>query len=190
MAENVKKWYVLVAMSGKEKTVRDYLEKEIKNEKDTEFGKNVFQVIVPVEKYRTTVAGKSVIKERTYLPGYVLVEASLVGEVAYKLRNTPDVFLFVGEKRKNGQIIGAPAALRQNEVNRILGRAEEMPEDEISMECPYTEGESVKVKEGPFAGFSATVEEINLEKRKLKVKVKIFGRPTPLELGYEQVEKE
>lgn len=175
------KWYVLRAISGKEGKVKEYIEAEIKQ---GDFGKFVSQVLVPTEKVVQVRNGKRIVKERNHLPGYVLVEAALVGEVAPMLRNTPNVLGFLGESNSN------PTPLRQSEVNRLLGSVDELldvPEDVL---IPYEVGESVKVTEGPFSGFSALIEEVNNEKKKLKVMVKIFGRKTPLELGFMQVEKE
>ena len=127
--------------------------------------------------------GKKVLKERSYLPGYVLIEAALVGEVAHVLRNTPNVIGFLGGTDN-------PQSLRESEVNRILGKVDELQETGEDFSIPYYVGESVKVNHGPFSGFSAVIEEVNNEKKKLKVMVKIFGRKTPLELGFMQVEKE
>jgi transcriptional antiterminator NusG len=123
------------------------------------------------------------VKERTYLPGYVLVEAALVGEVAHHLRNTPNVLGFLG-------CLDNPTPLRQAEVNRILGTVDNLQEITEDTSIPYEVGETVKVAEGPFSGFAGIIEEVNSEKKKLKVMVKIFGRKTPLELGFMQVEKE
>ena len=111
-------------------------------------------------------------------------KAALVGEIPVLLRNTPNVFGFLGESNSN------PTPLRQSEVNRLLGAVDEMQDVPEEVLIPYAEGETVKVTEGPFSGFSAVIEEVNNEKKKLKVMVKIFGRKTPLELGFMQVEKE
>ena len=127
--------------------------------------------------------GKKIVKERSYLPGYVLVEAALVGEVAHHLRNTPNVIGFLGGSEN-------PVPLRQSEVNRILGTVDELQDAGEELNIPYVVGETVKVNYGPFSGFSGIIEEVNTEKKKLKVMVKIFGRKTPLELGFMQVEKE
>ena len=179
MSEIEKKWYVLRAVSGKESKVKEYLDADIKH---SELGEYVSQVLIPTEKVYQVRNGKKIVKERSYLPGYVLVEAALVGEVAHHLRNTPNVIGFLG-----GQ--DHPVPLRQSEVNRILGTVDEL--QEVSEESiPYTVGETVKVSVGPFSGFSGIIEEVNTEKKKLKVMVKIFGRKTPLELGFMQVEKE
>ena len=181
MAEIEKKWYVLRAISGKEKSVRDYLEKEIKN---TNLGKYVSQVVVPTEK---VMGAKKKIIERMYLPGYVLVEAALVGEVPHTLSNTPNVIGFLTDNpKKRDEYV----SLRQNEVNRILSKMEEVPDFGNEASYDFIIGESVKVNDGPFTGFSGTIEEVNAERQKLKVMVKICGRKTPLELDFSQVEKE
>ena len=180
MSETGKKWYVLRAISGKESKVKEYLEADIKN---SGLGDYVSQVLIPTEKVYQVRNGKKVVKERTYLPGYVLVEAALVGEVAHHLRNTPNVLGFLGG-------LDNPTPLRPAEVSRILGTVDELQEVTEEVAIPYEVGETVKVTEGPFSGFNGIIEEINAEKRKLKVMVKIFGRKTPLELGFMQVEKE
>jgi transcriptional antiterminator NusG len=181
MAETEKKWYVLRAVSGKEGKVKEYLEAAIKH--DPLLASHVGQVILPTEKYAMMRNGKRVIKERLYLPGYVLVEADLQGEVAHTLRFMPNVLGFLGG-------LDNPSPVRQSEVNRILGNAEESAVETAEMAIPFCVDETVKVTEGPFSGFSGVIEEVNAEKHKLKVMVKIFGRKTPLELAYSQVEKE
>ena len=180
MSEIEKKCHVLRAISGKESKVKEYLEADIKNSDLAEY---ISQVLIPPEKVYQVRNGKKIVKERSYLPGYVLVEAALVGEVAHHLRNTPNVIGFLGG-------LDNPTPLRQSEVNRILGTVDELQESGEELSIPYTVGETVKVTEGPFSGFSGLIEEVNGEKKKLKVMVKIFGRKTPLELGYMQVEKE
>ncbi len=180
MSEISKKWYVLRAISGKESKVKEYLDADIKN---SNLGEFVSQVLIPTEKVYQVRNGKKVVKERTYLPGYVLVEAALVGEVAHRLRNTPNVLGFLGG-------LDNPTPLRQAEVNRILGTVDELQDITEDTNIPYEVGETVKVAEGPFSGFNGIIEEVNTEKKKLKVMVKIFGRKTPLELGFMQVEKE
>jgi transcriptional antiterminator NusG len=180
MSDVEKRFYVLRAISGKENKVREYLEAELKN---TDLGEYVSQVLIPTEKTFTVRNGKKVMKERAYLPGYVLVEAVLVGEVAHRLRNIPNVIGFLGGSDN-------PEPLRPTEVNRILGTVDELQEQQGDLDVQYFVGESVKVAFGPFSGFSGVIEEVHSEKKKLKVMVKIFGRKTPLELGYMQVEKE
>ncbi|MDR1810476.1 MAG: transcription termination/antitermination protein NusG [Prevotella sp.] len=180
MTEIEKKWYVLRAVSGKENKVKEYLEAEMKK---SELGKYISQVLIPTEKTYIVRGGKKVLREKPYLPGYILIEAALVGEVVHELRNINYVSGFLPDAAN-------PQPLRQSEVNRILGTMDELDEQEGEMDIQYFTGESVKVTNGPFSGFSGIVEEVNTEKKKLKVMVKIFGRKTPLELTYMQVEKE
>lgn len=175
------KWYVLKAVSGKEGKVKEYIDLGIKN---GHFGENVSQVLIPTEKVvYTTPTGKRTVKERNSMPGYVLVEARLVGEIAQDLRYTPNVLGFLGG-------MDHPESLRQSEVNRILGSIDEMETEGQEVLPEYQVGDSIKVIEGPFNNFSGVVKEINVEKKKLTVAVKVFGRETPLELGYMQVTKE
>ncbi len=175
------KWYVVRAISGKEKKVKQYIDQEISRLKLTDYVK---QVLVPTEKIYQIRNGKKVSKERNMLPGYVFVEAILTGEIPHIIQNITGVIQFLGPKNE------APAPLRQSEINRILGKMDEAAESEAMMAVPYVVGETVKVIDGPFSSFSGVIEEINEEKKKLKVSVKIFGRKTPLELSYMQVEKE
>jgi transcriptional antiterminator NusG len=157
MSEQVKKWYVVRAISGNEKKVKQYLEHEIANLHLQDY---ISQVLIPMEKVYMIRNGKKVSKERNFFPGYVLIEAALSGEIPHIIRNIPGVLGFLGAK-------GEPHPLRPSEV-----------------------GETVTVIDGPFNSFSGVIEEINEEKKKLKVMVKIFGRKTPLELGFMQVQKE
>ena len=180
MGEQVKKWYVVRAMSGSEKKVKQYLESEISRLGLQDF---ISQVLIPTEKVYTVRNGKKVAKERNYLPGYVLVEANLTGEIPHTIRNIPGVLGFLGSKDE-------PVPLRPAEVNRILGKVDELTEQGAELAVPFIVGESVVVTDGPFNSFSGIIEEINEEKKKLKVMVKIFGRKTPLELSFMQVTKE
>ena len=173
------KWYVLRAISGKENKVKEYIDIEIKN---TDLGQFVAQVLIPTEKVMSVRGGKKVSKERSYLPGYVLIEANLSGEIQHRLRNIPNVLGFLGDS--------APSPIRQSEINRILGTVDELQESGEEMLTPFYVGENVKVINGPFSGFSGTIEEVSNDKKKLKVMVLIFGRKTPLELSFTQVEKE
>ncbi len=182
MSENSKKWYVLRAIGGKEKKVKEYIENEIAV---GDLKGYVDQVLIPTEKVYQIRNGKKISKERNFFPGYVLIEAALVGEVTHTLRNFPNVIGFLGDTKG-----GDPVPMRQSEVNRILGRVDELAETDEEINIPYVVGETVKVIDGPFNGFNGTIEEINEEKKKLKVMVKIFGRKTPLELSFMQVEKE
>ena len=181
MAQTGKKWYVLRAVSGKEGKVKEYLEALMK--KDELLAANVGEILLPTEKYAQLRNGKRVVKEKLFLPGYVLVEANLQGEVAHTLRFMPNVLGFLGG-------LDNPTPVRQADINRILGTAEDITIKSEDVAIPFTVDEAVKVTDGPFNGFSGIVEEVNAEKRKLKVMVKIFGRKTPLELSYTQVEKE
>jgi len=181
MAETEKKWYVLRAVSGKEAKVKEYLEAAIKH--DEKLSAHVGQVLLPTEKYAVLRNGKRVVKEKLYLPGYVLVEADLKGEIAHTLRFMPNVLGFLGG-------LDNPTPVKQAEVNRILGNADDTIIDNTGGDVPYVIDETVKVIDGPFSGFSGVVEEVNAEKKKLKVMVKIFGRKSPLELSFGQVEKE
>lgn len=178
--EAVKKWYVLRAVSGKEAKVKEYIEAEIKHNKL--LATYVSQVAIPTEKYAVLRNGKRVVKEKISLPGYVLVEAQLVGDVAHTLRFMPNVLGILGG-------LDAPTALKQVEVNRLLGMDDEQPE-EPQVDIPYVVNDTVKVTDGPFSGFTGVIEEVNTDKHKLKVMVKIFGRKTPLELSFMQVTKE
>ncbi len=181
MAETGKKWYVLKAVSGKEAKVKEYLEALMRN--NPALANNVGEILLPTEKYAQLRNGKRVVKEKLFLPGYVLVEARLDGEVAHTLRFIPNVLGFLGGMDK-------PSPVRQADINRILGSAEDTAIKSEELEIPFVLAEAVKVTDGPFSGFSGVIEEVNTEKRKLKVMVKIFGRKTPLELGFNQVEKE
>ncbi len=180
MSEQAKKWYIVRAISGQEKKVKQYIENEIKR---LELEELVSQVVVPTEKVYQIRKGKKISKERNYFPGYVLVEAIFDGEIAHIIKHIPGVLGFLGSK-------GEPVPMRQAEVNRILGKVDELSEKGEELNIPYIVGEMVKVIDGPFNSFSAVIEEINEEKKKLKVMVKIFGRKMPLELSFLQVEKE
>ena len=166
MAEMKKRWYVLRTIGGKEKKVKEYIENEIASLGLQDY---VSQVLVPAEKVYQVRNGKKYSSERNLYPGYVLIEAALVGEIPHILRDITNVIGFLGETKG-----GDPVPMRQPE--------------EISI--PYFVGESVKVTDGPFNGFTGVIEEVNSDKKRLKVIVKIFGRKTPLELSFMQVEKE
>lgn len=177
-----KQWYVLRAVSGQEKKVKTYIESEIERLKLED---QVLQVLIPTEKVFEMRNGKKKIRERSFLPGYVLLEADLAGEIVQVIRDVPGVIGFLGAEKGE-----KPVPLRPAEVNKILGKVDEMNEMGEVLEDPFVIGEPVKVMAGPFNGFSGTVEEIYEDKKKLKVMVKIFGRNTPVELNYYQVEKE
>ena len=182
MGDIKKRWYVVRAVSGKEKKVKEYLDLEISRLKLEDF---VEQVLIPTEKVFQIRNGKKIMKEKSYLPGYVLIEAALVGEVSHVIKSIPNVIGFLGTEKG-----GEPVPIRMSEVNRILGKVDELSETEEEMKIPFVLGESVKVIDGPFNNFSGVIDDINEEKKKLKVMVKIFGRKNLLELSYMQVAKE
>ncbi|WP_010250592.1 transcription termination/antitermination protein NusG [Myroides injenensis] len=178
---SVKKWYVIRAVSGQENKVKNYIETEISRLGLSDY---LSQVLVPTEKIVTVKDGKKKTTERVYFPGYVMIEAALTGEVPHVIKTITGVIGFLGETKG-----GDPVPLRESEVNRMLGRVDELSVKVDTGVIPYELGDSVKVIDGPFNGFDGVVENINEEKRKLEVMVKIFGRKTPLELNFTQVEK-
>ncbi|MDD3458029.1 MAG: transcription termination/antitermination protein NusG [Weeksellaceae bacterium] len=177
-----KKWYVLKTVSGQELKIKAYIEDEIEYHKLQDY---IGQIVVPMEKVIQIKNGKKVQKEKVYYPGYVMIEAELKGEVPHIIKSIPGVISFLSATKG-----GEPIPMRMSEVNKMLGRVDELAEsDENLMNIPYLVGETVKIIDGPFNGFSGTVEKINEEKRKLEVMVLIFGRKNPLELSFMQVEK-
>jgi len=176
------KWYVLRVISGKERKVKEYLDKEIARGGWSEVVKQIF---LPVEKVYKVAGGKKVIRERNYYPGYIMIEilsGKLSDDLKDIIRNTNSVIHFLGKEN--------PIALRKAEVNKMLGKMDEMADaDGVSISEPFIIGETIKIIEGPFNDFNGIIEEVNDEKKKLKVTVKIFGRSTPVELNYMQVEK-
>jgi len=177
------KWYVVRAISGKEKKSKEYIEHELQRLKLDSY---VNQVVIPTEKVFEMRGGKKRIRERSFLPGYILVEAHITPEVISAIKDVPNIIGFLSGERGRGE----PEALRDSEVNKILGKVDEMNEKGEMPEEPFIKGEPVKVISGPFNGFDGNVEEVYEDKKKLKVMVKIFGRNTPIELNYYQVEKE
>ena len=179
MAVLEKNWYVVRAVSGQENKVKTHIESEISR---LGYADYVEQVLVPTEKVPQLRNGKKINVERVFFPGYVMVKADLSGEISHIIKGISGVIGFLGETKG-----GAPTPIRKSEVNRMLGIVDELQEKVETVVIPYTEGESVN--DGPFNGFTGIVEKVNEEKRKLEVIVKIFGRKTPLELSYTQVEK-
>lgn len=177
-------WYVMKAIGGKEKKVKEYLEAEIRTLRLESY---IQQVLIPTEKIYSVVRGKKVVKERVSYPGYVLVQCSMTGEIPHILRNIPGVLGFLSDT-KESMLHASP--LPEAEVNRILGLVDEMAQSEAVSEIPYEVGEAVKVIDGPFASFIGTIEAVDMTRRRLTVAVKIFGRKTPMELSFAQVEKE
>ena len=179
-----KKWYVLRTAGGKEKKAKLYLEKEIER---GGLQDQVSQVLVPVEKKYVVKNGKRVSTEKLLFPGYVLIEADLTAELQYIIRNeVPHMSGFLTE----GKSSRAPLAMRDEEVKRFLGEQDEKTEADGTTLIDYQVGEAVKITDGPFNGFSGTVEEVIEDRSKLKVVVMIFGRKTILELNFTQVTKE
>src|SRR5690606_25433941 len=173
------KWYVLRVVSGKEKKIKEYLDKEIRL---SGWSKIVLQILCPVEKVFKVQAGKKVLREKILFPGYLMLEATdarLRDDIIQTIKSITGVIHFLGKDN--------PTPLRKNEVNKMFGKMDEVSEQGIGMADPFTEGETVKIIDGPFNDFNGTIEEINEEKKKLKVVVKIFGRATPVELSYMQV---
>ncbi|MCI0717065.1 MAG: transcription termination/antitermination protein NusG [Chlorobi bacterium] len=174
-----KKWYAIRTITGHEKRVKNYLDNEI-----TELGleNKISQVLIPEEKVFEVKGGKKKIKYKNFFPGYVLVEALLDRDIINFLSHAPSVLKMVGDKNE-------AIALREVEVKRILGRINESDEKE-KIDMQFEKGDLVKVVSGPFVNFNGTINEINLERMKVKVMVSIFGRKTPIELDFTQIEKE
>ena len=180
-AVDLKKWYVVRAVSGQENKIRDYMDSEIKRLGFNDF---VEDILVPTQKVVQIRKGKKINKEKVYFPGYIMIKANLTGEIPHIIKALPNVIGFLGETKG-----GDPIPLRTAEVNRMLGKVDELSTESESISIPFEIGENIKVIDGPFNGFNGAIEKINQEKRKLEVMVKIFGRKTPLELSYMQVEK-
>ena len=178
---DLKKWYVVRAVSGQENKIKNYIKSEIDRHGLSSF---VDDILVPTEKVIQIRKGKKTSKERVFFPGYIMVKANLAGEVPHVIRSITNVIGFLGETKG-----GEPVPLRELEVNRMLGKVDELAVQSDNVAIHFTLSETVKVIDGPFNGFNGTIEKINEEKRKLEVMVKIFGRKTPLELSYMQVEK-
>lgn len=175
------KWYVIRTVAGKEKKAKEQLEAEFRNRK---LDDKILQVIIPMEKVYMTRKGKKYTTERNYYPGYILIEAdpNIIGEIKQLNKYVNNVVGFLGGD--------TPTALRQQEVDRILGKMDELSmTDEKSLDH-YCVGETVKIVDGPFASFIGTITDVNEEKRKVKLGVKIFGRLSPLELEFSQIHKD
>ena len=177
-----KKWYVLRVLSGKERKIKEYLENEIKLEG---WSKIITHVLVPTEKVYKIRNGKKVIKERNLFPGYIYLEVDekrMNGDILQAVRTLPNIINFLGGN--------TPETLRDSEVQKLLGKVDELDEMGESMNEPFIINETVKITDGPFNDFLGSIEEIYEEKKKLKVIVKIFGRRTPVEVNFMQVEKQ
>jgi transcriptional antiterminator NusG len=176
-----KRWYSLRVISGKERKIKERIELEIQRSGWDDF---VTQIVVPSEKVYKIRAGKKVVLDRNILPGYILIEAfpsKLTGEIIQSIASTPNVIHFLG--RDN------PIPMRESEANRMLGKADASQDMTEELIEPFIVGESVKIVDGPFKDFIGDIQEVNDEKKKLKVIVKIFGRGTEVELNFMQVEK-
>lgn len=177
-------WYVIRAVSGQEKKIKMYIENEAEREHLQEF---IPQILIPSEKIVEVRNGKKRVREKNFMPGYMLIQADLNnGEVMHMIKSLPGV---IGFLRKDGNSSIEPEPLRLSEVNRFLGIQNEVEEDTIDSNISFVVGEAVRVIDGPFSTFEGNVEEIFEDKKKLSVSVKIFGRSTPVELSYLQVEK-
>lgn len=176
-----RKWYSLRVISGKEKKIQERIALEVERSDWKGF---IFSVIVPTEKVYKVRNGKKVMQERNLLPGYILVEAlgsKLNGDVAKHIADMPNVIHFLGKE--------TPLPMTQSEANRLLGKVDESAETGETLSEPFLVNETVKIIDGPFAEFVGDIQEVNEEKKKLKVIVKIFGRGTEVELNFLQVEK-
>ena len=174
------KWYALRTFTGHEAKVKAYIEDELKRRGVSE---RVPEVVIPVEKVYEVRDGKKKTKTKSFLPGYILIEAALDKKLIDLILSVPGVVAFVGATKNT------PAPLQPDEMRRILGKVEEKRGIE-SPEVRFFLGQPVKVVDGPFSGFGAQIKEVNEDKQKLKVEVSIFGRKTPVELDYAQVEAE
>lgn len=184
------KWYVLRTAGSKEKKAKDYLEKEIER---CGLQDQVAQVLVPVKREIVTKNGKRKVVERLLFPGYVLIQAVLCAELEYIIRNcVPGMSGFLTEKRttSGSQVERVAVPIRDEEARRILGDQDENVDNPAETEVNFEIGDSVKITDGPFSGFSGTVDAIEEDRSKLKVIVVIFGRKTLLELSFTQVTKE
>ena len=173
-------WYSLRVISGKEKNTEINIMREID---ENNLSQDVAEVFVPFEKVVEVRNNKKRIKEKMFFPGYILIKMNLNANTKYIVENTPGVLSFVGPKGE------APVPLRDNEVKRIFGEVERKEGIEI-IETPFNKGDAIKVIAGPFIDFTGFVENVNEDKQKVKVTVSIFGRPTPIELDFFQVELE
>ena len=173
-----KRWYVVHTLTGQEERVRASIQKAIESGK---LGEAVSQVLVPMEKVSEVKSGKKKISERRVFPGYVMIQMEMNDDSWYTIKSTPGVAGFVGSGIR-------PVALGEEEIQQIL----QASHDKMEKPTPkviFDRGEAVRINEGPFTNFNGVVEEIHPEKGKLKVTVTIFGRSTPVELEYWQVEK-
>jgi len=186
IVQDTTRWYVLRVVSGKERKVKEYLDKDVTR---NSWGEIIKQVFLPMEKVYKVLNGKKVMREKNYYPGYVMLEVEngkLTDDIVQHISNITNIMHFLTDgKGSKGNII----SLRRSEVNKMLGKVDEMGEQGMQMSEPFIVGETIKIIDGAFNDFNGVIEEVNDEKKKLKVIVKIFGRSTPVELNYMQVEK-
>lgn len=176
-----KKWYVLRVVSGKENKIKEYLEMDLSR---MGYADIVTNILVPTEKVYKVKNGKKVIKEKNLFPGYMYIEAiegKFNGDIISHIASTTNVINFLGGRR--------PEPLRQSEVQKLLGKIDSIDNMDEAINEPFLVNETVKIVDGPFNDFTGSIEEIFDEKKKLKVIVKIFGRRTPVEVNFSQVEK-
>lgn len=179
--DQVTKWYVLRIVSGKEKKVKEYLDKEIQI---NGWSHAITQVLCPTEKIFKIQNGKKVLREKILYPGYIMLEAldgKLNDTMIQGIQSVTNVIHFLGKEN--------PIALRKSEVNKMFGNIDDVAEQGIGFAEPFIVGETVKIIDGAFNDFNGEIEEVNEERKRLKVVVKIFGRPQPVELSFMQVEK-
>ena len=172
-------WYSIRVISGKEKKIQEEINWEIEEQG---LQNDIQEIFVPTEKIVEMKDGKKKVKTRVFFPGYILIKMNLNNTTRYLIENVNHVLSFVGPK-------GEPQVVRPEEIDRIVG-AVKKGEVQENFQYPFKVGDSIHVIDGPFMDFSGFINEINDEKQKLKVSVSIFGRPTPVELDYLQVELE
>lgn len=171
------RWYAIQTTAGHENKVRSLIQRRIDQDPRPPEERPVRQALVPTQEVVEIKNGKKVTVERKIYPGYVLVEMLMSQEAVHIINSIQGVIKFVGQER-------APQPLRPDEVNRLLGIADEREEEEPKEEIPFMVGQAVEITEGPFSDFSGTVEEVFPDKGKVRVSVSLFGRPTSVELDY------
>ena len=176
-----KKWYVLRVISGKEQKLKTLIENEVARYGLQDY---IGEILIPTEKVIKLQKGKRITKEKTLFPGYIYIEADLSGELPHVIKSIPGVMGFLTAVKG-----GDPMPLSEMEVNRLLGKMDEMAMQEGNILNPFKVGEAVKITDGLFKDFDGVIEEISDDNKKLKVMVKMFGRKIPLELNFFQVEK-
>jgi len=172
------KWYVLRVITGKERTIKEQIDKLIERNKNLSI--NINRILLPVEKIYKIKNGKKIINSKNFFPGYILIETEMSGEVQHSIEKITNVMHFLKDNK-------IPTPMRKHEIDRILRRVDDNIESKINI--PYLIDENVSIIDGPFGSFNGLITNIDNNRRKIKLNVKIFGRETPIELNYEQVEK-